>query len=116
MTTVEAPVSALPLSSATPANNVDPVPIVANIYATVDEYASRLRVSRGTVFAWLRRGLPSLSVGRTRRIITERADRWLEAGGADTTRRSQRASRGRPSSTGRASRPKGAAVKDRVAG
>ena len=64
-----------------------------NIYCTVDEFADTLKVSRGTVFTWLRAGLPSLSVGRTRRIIVERAYRWLEAGGADQTRRSTRARR-----------------------
>lgn len=70
-------------------------------YDTVEEYASRLQVSRGTVFAWIRVGLPSFRVGRTRRIVRDKADTWLEAGGADTTRKSTRTRRpGR----GRASR------------
>jgi excisionase family DNA binding protein len=74
--------------------HIDTAPKLSNnIYCTVDEFADTLKVSRGTVFTWLRAGLPSLSVGRTRRIIVERAYRWLEAGGADQTRRSTRARR-----------------------
>lgn len=64
-----------------------------SVYWTVDAFAEALQVSRGTVFTWLRAGMPSLSVGRTRRIIVERAYRWLEAGGADRSRRSSRAKR-----------------------
>ena len=64
-----------------------------NLYCTVDEFAENLKVSRGTVFSWVRSGLPSLRVGRCRRIIIDRAFRWLEAGGADRTRRSPRAKR-----------------------
>jgi excisionase family DNA binding protein len=64
-----------------------------NLYCTVDEFAEQLQVSRGTVFHWIASGLPSLRVGRCRRIIVERAFRWLEAGGADRTRRSPRAKR-----------------------
>lgn len=64
-----------------------------NLYCTIDEFAQNLQVSRGTVFSWVRAGLPSLRVGRCRRIILERAYRWLEAGGADRTRRSPRAKR-----------------------
>ena len=64
-----------------------------NIYCTVDDFAEALQVSRGTVFAWIRTGMPSLSVGRTRRIIVARAYHWLEAGGADKSRRSARAKR-----------------------
>lgn len=64
-----------------------------NLYATVDEYAARLQVGRGTVFAWVRAGLPSFKVGRTRRIVVDKADRWLEAGGADRSRKSTRAKR-----------------------
>lgn len=64
-----------------------------NLYCTVDEFAENLKVSRGTVFTWLRAGLPSLRIGRCRRVILERAYRWLEAGGADQTRRSPRAKR-----------------------
>jgi excisionase family DNA binding protein len=74
-----------------------------NLYATVDEYADRLHVGRGTVFAWVRDGLPSFKVGRTRRIIVEKADRWLEAGGADRSRKSARAKR--PAAAARPSQP-----------
>jgi excisionase family DNA binding protein len=62
-------------------------------YDTVAEFGVRLQVSRGTVFAWIRAGLPSFRVGRTRRIIRQKADLWLEAGGADRTRTSKRARR-----------------------
>lgn len=64
-----------------------------NLYATVDEYAERLKVSKGTVFAWVRSGLPSFRIGRTRRIVIEKADRWLESGGADRSRKSTRTKR-----------------------
>lgn len=65
-----------------------------NLYATIDEYAERLKVSRGTVFSWVRGGLPSFRIGRTRRIVIEKADRWLENGGADRSRTSTRTKRG----------------------
>ncbi len=64
-----------------------------NLYATVDEYAERLKVSKGTVFSWVRSGLPSFRIGRTRRIVIEKADRWLESGGADRSRKSTRTKR-----------------------
>ena len=64
-------------------------------FQTVAEYAQRLKVSRGTVFTWLRRGLPSVVVGRTRRIRTRAADEWLAAGGAMLRRRSKRSNRSR---------------------
>lgn len=70
----------------------EPCPL-PNLYCTIDEFAQNLQVSRGTVFSWVRAGLPSLRVGRCRRIIVERAYRWLEAGGADRTRQSPRAKR-----------------------
>lgn len=72
-------------------------PTPPSIYATIDEYAERLKVSRGTVFSWLNAGLPSIKAGATRRIIVARADAWLEAGGADRhrkTKRTRRPSRG----------------------
>lgn len=71
--------------------NSGPTP---NLYATVDEYADRIKVSRGTVFGWVKGGLPSFRIGRTRRIVIEKADRWLESGGADRTRKSVRTKRG----------------------
>lgn len=64
-----------------------------NLYATVDEYANRIKVSRGTVFGWIAGGLPSFRIGRTRRIVIEKADRWLESGGADRSRKSTRTKR-----------------------
>jgi excisionase family DNA binding protein len=69
------------------------LPALPNLYCTIDEFAANLQVSRGTVFGWVRAGLPSLRVGRCRRIIVAAAYRWLEAGGADRTRRSPRAKR-----------------------
>lgn len=80
------------LATETPPTRVPPS-MANNIYCTIDDFAEVLQVSRGTVFTWLKAGLPSLSVGRTRRIIVERAFRWLEAGGADQSRRSTRARR-----------------------
>jgi len=79
------------IHEASPATSVPVSP--PNLYATVEEYADRLKVSRGTVFAWVRGGLPSFRIGRTRRIVIERADRWLEGGGADRTRKSTRSKR-----------------------
>jgi excisionase family DNA binding protein len=84
---------------ATNTSHVTNSPKPTYLYATVDEYAERLQVSRGTVFAWVREGMPSFKVGRTRRIVIERADRWLEAGGADRSRKSTRAKR--PATAGR---------------
>jgi excisionase family DNA binding protein len=52
-------------------------------YATVDEYAGHRKVSRGTVYAWINKGLPSVKQGRTRRIRIVDADRWLDAGNAN---------------------------------
>ncbi len=69
------------------------LPLLPNLYCTIDDFAQNLQVSRGTVFSWVRAGSPSLRVGRCRRIIVERAYRWLEAGGADRTRKSPRARR-----------------------
>jgi len=68
-----------------------------SIYTTIDEYSLRLKVSNRTVKSWIVRGLPSISVGRVRRIITEQADAWLAAGGAEqrtekkTSKRAKRA-------------------------
>lgn len=86
----------MPNASTEPPATTNTAPCAAatpNLYCTVAEFAQSLQVSKGTVFTWIRNGLPSLVVGRTRRIVTERAHRWLEAGGADRSRTSTRARR-----------------------
>lgn len=51
-------------------------------YSTPNDFALRLKVSPRTVKRWLKQGLPSVCVGRSRRILTDQADAWLLAGGA----------------------------------
>ncbi|MDP9150530.1 MAG: excisionase family DNA-binding protein [Myxococcota bacterium] len=60
---------------------------------TVNEYAERLRVSRNTLFKLIKLGLPTVMIGRIRRILVEKADRWIQGGGADLERRSSRTKR-----------------------
>lgn len=47
------------------------------LYLTPAQAAQRFGVSRRTVFVWLDRGLPSCGSGRTRRIPSADADRWV---------------------------------------
>lgn len=54
-----------------------------SVYATVIQFAARLCVSPRTVHSWLRAGMPSVCVGKSRRIIVVEADAWLRAGGAE---------------------------------
>ena len=53
------------------------------LYATIDSFAEMLIVSRTTVKRWLKLGLPSVCVGRSRRIQIAQAHAWLLAGGAE---------------------------------
>ncbi len=48
---------------------------------TVAEFAERVKVSRRLVRKWIAAGLPSLKVGRFRRVIVADAQQWLAAGG-----------------------------------
>lgn len=97
-------------TSTTHTTATSPATVVPDLYCTVDEFARSLKVSRGTIFGWLRAGMPSLRAGRCRRIIIVPAQRWLEAGGAQQRQRSPRARRG----AGPNAPATGAAVKTRA--
>jgi hypothetical protein len=71
---------------------VAPQAQAAPSYMTVKEYAAHQRVCVRTVQGWCRRGLPSHQAGRLLRIDVQKADQWLEAGGA-AERIHQRATR-----------------------
>jgi excisionase family DNA binding protein len=46
---------------------------------TPEEVADRLRISRAKVFELFHEGLPSLRIGRCRRVDVERLREWLAA-------------------------------------
>jgi hypothetical protein len=48
---------------------------------TVVEFAERMKVSIRLVRKWVALGMPSIRVGRIRRIIIADAQRWLAEGG-----------------------------------
>lgn len=56
---------------------------------TVDEYASHAKLSRSAVYRLLKLGMPSKKFLKFRRINVVEADAWINAGGADATRRRQ---------------------------
>jgi excisionase family DNA binding protein len=60
-----------------------------NDYCTPEEYSEKLGIGRTLVFALIKKGLPSIKIGRLRRILIEQADAWILAGGADSTRKRQ---------------------------
>jgi excisionase family DNA binding protein len=49
-------------------------------YLTPEQFGEHRQVSRGTVYSWIARGLPSVKQGRTRRIKKIDGDAWLDAG------------------------------------
>lgn len=51
----------------------------AGTWLRVGEVAGTLRTSRQTVYRWFEAGLPSLSVGGTRRILAEDLAAFLDA-------------------------------------
>jgi excisionase family DNA binding protein len=52
------------------------------LYLTVPEYAAHRKVSKRTVYTWIKaHNLPSVKQGRTRRILWETADRFIDGGG-----------------------------------
>ena len=50
-------------------------------YQTAVEFAETMKVSVRSVRKWLALGMPSVQVGRVRRVIVADAQRWLAAGG-----------------------------------
>jgi excisionase family DNA binding protein len=47
-----------------------------NIYMTIPEYADHLKVSERKVNYLVKQGLPSIKLGKTRRIRWQEADAW----------------------------------------
>lgn len=52
---------------------------------SLDDYCQHTQLSRSTVKALLKKGLPHGRVGKLYRIDPESADAWLMSGGADLT-------------------------------
>jgi excisionase family DNA binding protein len=50
-------------------------------YETLGQLCERLHVSTPTVYLWIRKGMPSLKVGRLRRFKISDVNRWLEEQG-----------------------------------
>ena len=74
-----------------------PCPESPNDYLTPTEYAARRGVSRTTIFAWMRAGLPSVKQGASRRIRWREADAFLDAGRLSKAKhRAARPKRGAP--------------------
>lgn len=55
----------------------DPAITDAGLLLTVAELAARWSMSRATIYRALEDGLPSLKLGRSRRIRVSDADQWL---------------------------------------
>ncbi len=51
-----------------------------NIYMTVPQYAEHRQCCEATVWAWVKRGLPSVKQGKGRRILRAEADAWIDGG------------------------------------
>jgi excisionase family DNA binding protein len=47
-------------------------------FMTIEDFAKHLAVSQKTVHRLIRNGLPSLLIGRSRRIKKEEAEKWIE--------------------------------------
>jgi hypothetical protein len=54
-------------------------PTTEALYLKVPAYAQRIDVSESTAWALLRKGLPTIGAGRSRRVDCRRADDWLRA-------------------------------------
>jgi hypothetical protein len=52
-------------------------PEVEALYSKVPDYAKRIAVSESTAWSLVRRGLPCIGLGRSRRVDIRRADEWL---------------------------------------
>lgn len=52
-------------------------------WARPEQYAHHIDSSRATVYALLAQGLPSIKLGRSRRINVAAADAWIAARFAD---------------------------------
>jgi hypothetical protein len=74
------------------------------VYMRVAAYAKRAQISERHVWSLVRKGMPTVGSGRSRRVDVARADEWLRAHGqtddaierrarADATRAAQKAAR-----------------------
>lgn len=54
-------------------------PEVEALYLKVPDYAKRIAVSESTAWALVKRGLPTIGAGRSRRVDVRRADEWLRS-------------------------------------
>lgn len=52
--------------------------LMAATLLTVDQLAEHLQCSRAQIYNFLRRGLPSLKLGRSRRFRLDQVTIWLE--------------------------------------
>jgi excisionase family DNA binding protein len=62
----------------------DPAITDAGLLLTVAQLATRWSMSRATIYRALEDGLPSLKLGRSRRIRLSDADQWLNEQAAST--------------------------------
>jgi hypothetical protein len=49
----------------------------AEVFLHVPAYAARVSLGERTVWSMIKRGLPTIGSGRSRRVDVERADAWL---------------------------------------
>ena len=54
-----------------------PIDTSSNVYMTTAEFARHTRLSRRTIQELIAAGLPSLRIGKARRILWQEADLWL---------------------------------------
>lgn len=58
--------------------------MTAEPWASVDQIAEHLGVTRDSIYRWIdRKGLPAHRVGRLWKFQVSEADDWVRAGGAD---------------------------------
>lgn len=56
---------------------MDQTNLAYNIYMTIPEYAAHTKVSERSVNYLVKQGLPSVLIGRNRRILWQEADKYL---------------------------------------
>lgn len=59
-------------------------------WMTIKEYAKHRNVSKSTIYAWMRAGMPVFKNGGLTRIKAQEADTWLAAGGLQRKVRARR--------------------------
>ncbi len=53
------------------------------LFVSVSEYADRIGVCKRTVENWIKKGLPLIGSGKSRRVPVDEADKWMRNGGPD---------------------------------